>query len=322
MSVDASAVEYVSSSADLEEDGVRASRRLSEAQACSPPPSPPPFAPSPSIPPTIKGAPRDDADSDGIPDADEGTGDSDSDGIPDALDPADDHDSDGILDPLDPDGDGDGIDDAEEGTVDTDSDGIPNYLDPDSDNDGIPDAVEGNTDSNSDGIPDRMDPTMPDNDNDGIPDAVEGTVDTESDGIPNNLDPDSDGDGTGDAEEGSNDANSDGIPDRLDSAQPCDDCQGHTVLCTGQTITGYIMALPGSGDEPCCAQSQANPGYCGYEARGNVDALPCCRLEFALYQSPISPCCRRKDSVSSLASTGFWRHVHPLRRRERRLLIE
>jgi len=33
------------------------------------------------------------------------------------------------------------------------------------------------------------------------------------------------------------------------------------------------MAVPGSGDEPCCAQSQANPGYCGYEVSGDTCTL-------------------------------------------------
>ena len=84
-----------------------------------------------------------DCDSDGIPDAEEGTVDTDSDGIPDYTDP---------------DSDGDSIPDAEEGTVDTDSDGIPDATDPDSDGDSIPDAEEGSADTDSDGIPDFIDP--------------------------------------------------------------------------------------------------------------------------------------------------------------------
>ena len=60
-----------------------------------------------------------DCDSDGIPDAEEGTN--------------EDSDSDGVYDSRDPDSDNDGIPDAQEGTVDSDSDGIPDALDPDSD---------------------------------------------------------------------------------------------------------------------------------------------------------------------------------------------
>ncbi|MFE6848769.1 thrombospondin type 3 repeat-containing protein [Streptomyces sp. NPDC057686] len=112
-----------------------------------------------------------DTDSDGIPDATEGTGDPDGDGIPNFLDT---------------DSDGDGIPDATEGTTDTDGDGIPNYLDTDSDGDGIPDATEGTTDTDGDGIPNYLDT---DSDADGIPDATEGTGDSDGDGIPNYIDP-------------------------------------------------------------------------------------------------------------------------------------
>ncbi|MCV9387576.1 MBG domain-containing protein [Reichenbachiella ulvae] len=63
-----------------------------------------------------------DADGDGIPDSEEGTGDTDGDGTPDFEDE---------------DSDNDGIPDSEEGSVDSDGDGTPDYKDEDSDGDGI-----------------------------------------------------------------------------------------------------------------------------------------------------------------------------------------
>ena len=101
--------------------------------------------------------------------------DSDSDGIPDAVEGTSDTDSDGIPDYLDPDSDGDGSPDAEEGSGDSDSDGIPDRIE------------SGTADSDSDGTPNEADT---DSDNDNVPDAVEGTSDTDSDGIPDYLDPD------------------------------------------------------------------------------------------------------------------------------------
>jgi len=170
-----------------------------------------------------------DCDSDGIPDANEGSLDSDSDGIPDSQESnTDDVDSDGSADANDPDSDGDGIPDAEEGTADSDGDGIPDHLDPDSDGDGTPDAEEGSGDADSDGIPDAKESNTNDPDSDGIPNYLdpdsdgdgigdaEGTMaDSDSDGIPNYLDPDSDGDNRPDAEEGTADTDSDGTPNFL-----------------------------------------------------------------------------------------------------------
>ena len=72
--------------------------------------------------------------------------DSDSDGIPDAVEGTSDTDSDGIPDYLDPDSDGDGSPDAEEGSGDSDSDGIPDRIE------------SGTANSDSDGTPDDMDP--------------------------------------------------------------------------------------------------------------------------------------------------------------------
>ena len=131
-------------------------RRLSEqAPPCAPPP------------------PQADSDSDGAPDAEEGTGDADSDGIPDAEESnASDADSDGATDNVDPDADGDSIPDAEEDTSDADSDGAPDAEEGtgDADSDGIPDAEESNTsDADSDGATDNVDP---DADGDSLPDAL------------------------------------------------------------------------------------------------------------------------------------------------------
>ena len=77
---------------------------------------------------TITYDPDNDADGDGIVDADEGTDDPDGDTVPNYLET---------------DSDGDGLLDADEGTDDPDGDGLPNYLDLDSDGDGIVDADEG-----------------------------------------------------------------------------------------------------------------------------------------------------------------------------------
>ena len=155
-----------------------------------------------------------DSDNDGVPDDEEGTGDSDCDGIPDYQD--DDDDGDGVLTADEYDADGDGIPDDEDGDgipdylepddQDTDGDGTPDNEDPDDDGDGIPTADE--YDADGDGIPD-------DADGDGIPDYLEpDDEDTDGDGIPNNEDPDDDGDGIPTADE--YDADGDGIPDDAD----------------------------------------------------------------------------------------------------------
>ena len=79
------------------------------------------------------------------------------------------------------------------------------------------------------------------------------------------------------------DSNSDGILDRRDSAPPCGECTRHRVACLGQTIVGYESAVAGSVDSSCCAQSNIDEQYCGYEAL-NADAL------WVSPQFSISPC--------------------------------
>ena len=178
-----------------------------------------------------------DADGDGVPDTNEGSGDADGDGIPNYLDT---------------DSDGDGISDAGEYSAgpsdplagctanqpicfnnDADGDGIPNFLDADSDGDGILDRIEGTGDADGDGIPNYLDT---DSDGDGIPDAGEYSTgpsdplagctannpicfnnDADGDGVPNFLDADSDGDGILDRIEGTSDPDGDGIPNYLDT---------------------------------------------------------------------------------------------------------
>ena len=91
-----------------------------------------------------------DADGDGAPDAEEGTGDADSDGTPDSIESGTaDSDSDGTPDAEDS--------DPDPASLDADSDGMPDYLDPDADGDGAPDAEEGTGDADSDGTPDAID---------------------------------------------------------------------------------------------------------------------------------------------------------------------
>lgn len=124
--------------------------------------------------------------------------DSDSDGIPDAIEGSADTDLDGTPDYLDTDSDGDGIPDATEMVYDSDDDNILDFQDTDSDGDGIDDADEELADNDHDGIPNYLDT---DSDGDGIPDIVETNADADSDTIPNYLDLDSDDDGVGDAEE-------------------------------------------------------------------------------------------------------------------------
>ena len=172
----------------------------------------------------------DDADGDGIPDADEGTGDTDGDGIPDFQDPDSDNDgipdtieknidsdNDGVADYKDLDSDNDGVTDAVEGATDTDSDGIADYLDLDTDSDGIPDIKEaGGTDSDGNGLVDNL----TDANSDGLDDAIAASplpdTDSDNDGIPDRKELDSDNDGIYDlVEAGGTDNNSDGLVDGL-----------------------------------------------------------------------------------------------------------
>jgi hypothetical protein len=153
-----------------------------------------------------------DADSDLISDAIEGTADTDGDGTPDRLDT---------------DSDGDGIDDKTESgltmlggqPVDTDNDGVPDYLDLDSDGNGVPDKVEGAADLDGNHIGNFRDG---DNDGDHSPDKLEigpdpsAPLDSDHDGTPDYMDIDSDGDTIADLEEQGFDFDGDGTPDRLD----------------------------------------------------------------------------------------------------------
>lgn len=148
---------------------------------------------------------RDDPDEDTISSMDEGTEDADGDGIPNAEDD---------------DADGDGFSDREEAgdvdcntaPVDSDEDGVPDFLDTDANGDGVHDA-EQLDDTDGDGIVDRLDPDV---DGDGISNRIEhgdgdAPLDTDGDGTPDVLDLDSDGDTIGDVHEGAIDADGDGV---------------------------------------------------------------------------------------------------------------
>ncbi len=189
---------------------------------------------------------EEDADGDGVPDAEDP--DDDNDGIPDELDefPLDpnessDIDGDGIGDNSDPDADNDGVlnedddfpfDDSE--TVDSDGGGLGDNADPDDDDDGVFDDVDvfpndGTEweDTDGDGIGDNADT---DDDNDGVPDVDDAfpkdpteTKDSDFDGIGDNADDDDDNDGVPDADDAfptdslvSLDTDGDGIGDLLD----------------------------------------------------------------------------------------------------------
>jgi gliding motility-associated-like protein len=182
-----------------------------------------------------------DADRDGLSDAEEiilGTDsnnyDTDGDGVNDKIDafPLDpehnsDQDLDGIPDLLDPDDDNDGVLDLFDvfpfdplETADTDQDGIGNNADPDDDNDGFEDVIE--LAAGTDPLDEEDFPQ--DSDGDGLSDVEETVLGTD----PNN--PDTDGDGVGDLEdpfplnpEYSKDTDNDGIPDAID---PDDDNDG------------------------------------------------------------------------------------------------
>jgi hypothetical protein len=149
--------------------------------------------------------------------------DSDHDGMPDALD--EDADNDGL----------ENADDnlGHSPYTDHDDDRIPDYLDADDRGDGTPAACndfDGDRictngigldpffDSDQDGTPNHADF---DSDNDFLPDVVEGNTDVDSDLLPNYIDPDSDGDGLTDLFEGrthSLDGNHNGIADYFDVA--------------------------------------------------------------------------------------------------------
>jgi len=102
--------------------------------------------------------PADDADNDGVPDA--------QDAFPNDPNESVDTDGDGIGDNADPDDDADGIPDSnDENPLDTDNDTIPNALDDDDDDDGVLDVDDAfpldqseSQDSDNDGIGDNADP--------------------------------------------------------------------------------------------------------------------------------------------------------------------
>ena len=229
-----------------------------------------------------------DCDSDGIPDADEGSSDSDSDGVPDSQESnTDDADSDGSTDANDADSDNDGIPDAEEGTADSDGDGIPDHLDPDSDGDGIPDAEEGNGDADSDGIPDAKESNTNDPDNDGLPnhldpdsdgdgigDAEESNGDPDSDGIPNYLDPDSDGDNRPDAEEGTADTDSDGAPNFLKLPTPAPTPTPTPSPNPAPTVAAYTACDSLWAQNKCCDNGGSCPTCTHTSQVSNCNDLP------------------------------------------------
>ncbi len=174
-----------------------------------------------------------DADNDGIPNINEGTGDSDLDGLPDFLDLDSDNDTipdifevlkdRGMLFALDADLNGQidpGVNLGNNGLAnllevlpdmqninfvifDTDSDRVPDHLDLDSDNDGLSDRIEYRN------IPDLQFAqvgAISDPDLDGLdnrPDFLRVFFDTDGDGVENAIDTDSDQDGLSDLLENS-----------------------------------------------------------------------------------------------------------------------
>jgi len=156
-----------------------------------------------------------DADGDGISDADEGRAaraDTDRDGRPDYLD--DDSDADGIPDAREA-----GDEDLGTPPLDTDGDGAANFRDQDSDGNGRDDKLDGEDDADRDGFPDFADL---DDDDDAIFDADElgpepaQPLDTDGDGAPDFRDTDSDDDTILDAWETGADYDSDGLGNFID----------------------------------------------------------------------------------------------------------
>jgi hypothetical protein len=211
----------------------------------------------------------DDADGDGITNADEGMDadrntdgddypdyldlDSDQDGLSDANEAGDsdpatapvDTDADGTPDYLDTDSDDDGIDDTDEldtsfQPVDSDGDGTPDHLDTDSDGDTIADRHETSADFDNDDTANFRDD---DSDGDGIADAIEAgdadettsPVDTDGDLSPDFLDLDSDGDFLSDASE---DPNGNGIVDPGESSPVSADTDGDGTPDLVEVIAG------------------------------------------------------------------------------------
>ncbi len=183
--------------------------------------------------------PNGDADSDGIPNAQDL--DSDNDGIADVIEAGgDDADKDGKLDNfVDADNDGlsDVVDTDNGGTAgvaltnpNTDGDAYPNYLDIDSDDDGIIDNIEAQTtagyvapsgtDTDGDGLDDNYDGVnaiVPNNhDGDTEPDYLD--LDSDNDGQPDALEGhDLDGDGVADVTPTGTDTDLDGLDDAFDT---------------------------------------------------------------------------------------------------------
>jgi len=215
----------------------------------------------------------DDRDGDNILDIDEGEDDADGDGVANADDPDSDGDSlldvteagddllgtlpidsdlNGTPDFLDLDSDGNCVPDQDEAgssfgiPADSDGDGEFDYRDDDNDGDGILDVYELDEgecslrDTDGDSVPDYMDI---DSDGDGIGDKFESgistfenrPVDTDGDGVPDYLDLDSDGDGISDQEESGvddptsepRDTDSDGAYDFADTDADGDGLSDH-----------------------------------------------------------------------------------------------
>ena len=171
--------------------------------------------PSPDDGLGMPAGPVDDADGDGISDADEGQAantDTDGDGTPDFED--DDSDGDGIPDYREA-----GDTKVDTKPVDSDGDGVPDFRDLDSDDNGRADSVDGVEDRDGDGKGDYADV---DDDGDSIGDVQElgpnpeQPLDTDGDGIPDFRDTDSDGDTISDLLEGPDDFDNDGVGNYLD----------------------------------------------------------------------------------------------------------
>ena len=218
--------------------------------------------------------------------------DNDQDGLFDCADPGcvgspdcecDDADGDGVCD-------ADDLCPGEDDTLDTDGDGVPDCLDPcpadnpdDSDGDGICDSDdscvgEGALDTDGDGVCDQDDACPGEDD----------TLDTDGDGVPDCLDPcpqdspdDTDGDGICDSDDvcvgdDALDTDGDGVPDCLD---PCpqdspDDTDGDGICDSDDLCPGGDDTVDANGDGVIddCARCLASGGYTLPDADG--DGLP------------------------------------------------
>ena len=219
-----------------------------------------------------------DADEDTIATADEGSDDADMDGLPNAEDT--DSDGDSI-----PDIDEAGDRDCATPPVDTDDDGIPDFLDLDSNGDGTPDALEGEVDTDGDGIPDRNDPDI---DGDGLDNGEEldeagFPVDTDEDGVPDLRDLDSDGDTILDADERLLDPDGDGIPAFRDLDSDGDGLEDIVEAGAGDTATAPVTCPrevdPTDPTNPAALRSDGFPDFADID-QDNDGASDAEELEF------------------------------------------